>query len=174
MAYLGDFDASSVTPLSQAGVIPAGEYQAMIVESTMKETRSGTGEYLELVFSVTAGEYAGRRIWTRLNLRNQNQTAVQIAKAELSAICRAVGVMKPTDSTQLHGIPLIIHVGVKKRDDTGQFTNVIRQYEAMPATRTEQRKEVEKKASSPPWKRKPAEPAAPPADNGDDDDDLPI
>ena len=171
MAYLGDFDATNVTPLSQAGVIPAGEYQAVIVESTMKETRSGTGEYLELVFSIVAGEYAGRRIWVRLNLRNQNQTAVQIAKAELSAICRAVGVMKPTDSTQLHGIPMIIHVGVKKRDDTGQFVNVIRQYEAMPAARTDQRKDTEKK-SAPPWKRKPAESNAPaPAD---DDDDLPI
>ena len=35
-------------------------------------------------------------------------TAVKIARAELSAICRAVGVMAPNDSVELHDLPLVM------------------------------------------------------------------
>lgn len=42
---------------------------------------------------------------------------VKIARGELSAVCRAVGVMAPKDSVELHNIPLEINVGLKKRDD---------------------------------------------------------
>ena len=47
---------------------------------------------------------------------------MKIARAELSAICRAVGVLAPNDSTELHNLPLVIHVRCKKRQDTGEIT----------------------------------------------------
>jgi hypothetical protein len=67
-----------------------------------------------------------RFVWARLNLDNPNATAVQIARAELSAICRAVGVMAPKDSVELHNLPLVVHVACKKRSDTGEITNEIK------------------------------------------------
>ncbi|MCC7407525.1 MAG: DUF669 domain-containing protein, partial [Phycisphaeraceae bacterium] len=61
-------------------------------------------------------------------LQNPNPTTVQIARQELSAICRAVGVMTPNDSVELHNLPLVITVKLKKRDDTGETTNEVRGY----------------------------------------------
>lgn len=126
MADLRGFDANEVEPISNFEPIPAGTYAAVITESEMKSTKAGNGHFLQLTFQVIDGEYKNRLLWNRLNLRNASATAVQIAKAELSAICRAVGVMAPQDSVELHDLPLVIHVKCKKRGDTGEVVNEIR------------------------------------------------
>ena len=61
-------------------------------------------------------------------MENPNATTVKIARAELSAICRAVGVLAPKDSVELHNIPLVITLGHKKRQDTAELGNVITGY----------------------------------------------
>ena len=151
MADLRGFDANQVEPSADFEPIPAGKYEAVITESEMKPTKAGTGHYLQLTFQVIEGEFKNRFLWARLNLDNPNATAVQIARAELSAICRAVGVMAPNDSAELHNLPLVISVKCKKREDTGEITNEIKGYS--------QKKEPEVAAaaatanSTPPWKR---------------------
>lgn len=148
MALIDNFDANDVVPTFAFEAVPAGQYTAVITESEMKPTKAGTGQYLELVFEIVDGEHQGRRIWARLNLENPNLQAVEIARAELSAICRAVGVMRPSESTELHDLPLVITVKCKKRTDTGDITNEIRGYaqRATAAHRAEP-------GTTPPWKR---------------------
>jgi hypothetical protein len=68
----------------------------------MKPTKSGSGQYLQLTFSILQGEHKNRKVYARLNLVNDNVTAVKIAKSELAAICQAVGVAEIKDSAQLH------------------------------------------------------------------------
>jgi hypothetical protein len=129
MAYLNGFDASQVNPASSFDPIPAGKYLVTITESEMKPTKAGNGQYLQLTFEIRDGQYKGRRLWARLNLDNPNQQAVQIARGELSAICRVVNVLQPQDSVELHNLPLSIKVACKKREDTGEITNEVRGYE---------------------------------------------
>ncbi len=129
MANLNGFDANAVDPNFTFDPVPAGKYTAVITASEMKPTKKGTGQYLELTFQIIEGEHKGRSLWARLNLDNPDATAVRIARAELSAICRAVGVLAPKDSVELHNLPLTIKVGVKNRDDNGEPTNVIKGYE---------------------------------------------
>lgn len=152
MADLSGFDANQVEPSSDLDPIPAGKYPAVITESEMATNKAGTGHYLKLTFQVIEGQFKNRLLWTRLNLDNPNATAVQIARGELSAICRAVGVLAPSDSVELHNLPLVIHVKCKKRTDTGEITNEIKGYAkketpppAAPATPVA--------GSTPPWKR---------------------
>ena len=123
-----NFDANTVEPSTGFDPIPAGKYPVVIVESEMKPTKSGTGRYLELTFEVIDGEYRGRKVWARLNLENPNATAVEIARAELSAICRAVNVMQPRDSVELHNLPLVITVRCRKNPDTDETTNEVKGY----------------------------------------------
>ena len=131
MASLAGFDASVVEPQSAFGPIPAGKYLALISESEMKPTKNGSGQYLQLTFVILDnGPYSGRHIWTRLNLQNSNRTAEDIAQRELSAICRAVNVIRPQDSEELHNIPLTIIVGMERNKDTNELTNRIKGYEA--------------------------------------------
>jgi hypothetical protein len=147
-----NFNAQEVEPAVGFEPIPPGKYLAIISESEVKPVKAGSGEYLQLTFQVLEGECKGRLLWSRLNLENSNATTVRIARAELSAICRAVGVMAPKDSTDLHNLPMVITVGCKKRNDTGELQNVIKGYArkeaaaARPAT-------TNGPGSPPPWRR---------------------
>ena len=129
-----NFNAHEVEPTVAFEAIPAGKYNAVIVDSEMKQTKSGNGSYLELTFEVTEGEYKGRKVWARLNIDNPNADAVKIARGELSAICRAVNVMTPNDSVDLHNLPLEITVKCKRNSDNGEITNDIKGYAAKGAS----------------------------------------
>ena len=105
-----NFDSTTVEPYTQEefSPLPNGEYVAEITESGMKQAKGNGKDYVELVFTITSGEYKGRKVWTRLNLYNENPIAVSIAKGTLSAICRAIGVPKITNTQQLHKFPVVI------------------------------------------------------------------
>lgn len=109
-----NFDATQVEPDKGFGdPLPTGWYNVAIDESEMKPTTEGTGSYLKLRFDVLDGQYKGRKIWEQLNLRNPNAQTVEIAQKQLSAICHAVGVLKPAKSEELHNKPLKVRVGQK-------------------------------------------------------------
>jgi hypothetical protein len=150
MADLHGFNANQVEPSADFEPLPAGKYLAMITESETKATKSGSGTYLQLTFQVLDGPYKGRFVWARLNLHNPNATAVQIARAELSAICRAVGVMTPNDSVELHNLPLVITVKCKKRPDTGEISNEIKGYAKREAATGQPQQAA---GATPPWRR---------------------
>ena len=154
MANLNGFDANAVEPSTDFEAIPAGKYLAVITDSEMKPTKAGTGSYLELTFQIVEGEYKNRNLWARLNLDNPPPVAVQIAKAELSAICRAVGVMLPKDSVELHNLPLLITVKCKRRDDTGDIVNEIKGYAKKEAAASGNAQPQQANDNRPPWARR--------------------
>lgn len=123
------FDATEVEPRVGFDPIPANKYMAVITDSEEKETKKGDGSYVQFTFEVIEGEYKGRKLWARLNLNNPNDQAVSIARAELSALCRAVNVLKLKDTTQLHDVPLTIKVTQKADPQTKEIRNEIRGYE---------------------------------------------
>jgi len=154
MANLNGFNATEVEPTTSFEPLPAGKYLAAVTESEMKPTKSGSGSYLQLTFTILEGEYKNRVLWARLNLNNPNATAVKIARSELSAICHAVGVMQPRDSVDLHNLPLVITVKLKKRDDTGELTNEIKGYARKDAAGANGKQPQAPVAdNTPPWKR---------------------
>jgi hypothetical protein len=108
------FDASTITPDAPREVLPDGDYPVIIEASEWKATKAGTGQFLELTLQVIEGPQKGRKVWDRLNLSNPNTQAVEIAQRTLSAICHATGVMKVSDSAQLHNLPLLAKVKVSQ------------------------------------------------------------
>jgi len=127
MANIGanGFDATNVEPSVDFEHIPAGRYNAEITDSDLLDNSRGTGEYLKLEFTILDGPYAGRKLWTQLNLVNPSPQAVEIAKRDLSAICHATGKLQVQDSIDLHNIPMEINVKVKNNPEYGP-QNVIR------------------------------------------------
>lgn len=152
MADLNGFNANEVEPTASFEAIPAGKYLAAITDSEMKPTKNGSGSYLQLTMTILEGPYKDRVVWARLNLANPDQTAVKIAQSELSAVCRAVGVMVPKDSCELHNIPLLITVKVKKREGTGELTNEVKGYEPKSAAAGKPQ-QAPANSTTPPWKR---------------------
>ena len=121
MSAVLNFDASQVAPDTGAqDALPAGWYDVVMEASEMKPTKDNTGAYLECKLNVIAPQnFQGKKIYTRLNLRNSNATAQEIGYKQLSAICHAVGVLQVADSAQLHNIPF--KVKLKLRPAEGQY-----------------------------------------------------
>ncbi len=107
------FDATSVDPTTPFELLPAGKYRAQIVESEMRVTKNGMGQFLWLMLDILDGEHKGRKIFDQLNLVNPNPTTVEIAQRTLSAICHATGKMHVSDSEELHLIPMTIQVKIR-------------------------------------------------------------
>ena len=150
MANLNNFDARTVEPTVDFEPIPASKYLAAITASQMKSTKNGNGSYLELEFAVLEGNCKGRKLWARLNLNNSNTTTVKIARSELSAICRSIGILTPKDSCELHNIPLVIVVKCKKREDTGDVVNEIKGFQKKEAASGQPQQAT---TDTPPWRR---------------------
>lgn len=108
------FDASTVKPGGVLDPVPAAVYNVKIVESEMKATADGKGMYLSLTLEILDGEFAERKVFDNLNLKNDNQTAQEIAYGTLSAICHATGQIRIDDTTVLHGIPMQAKIGLEK------------------------------------------------------------
>lgn len=120
------FDATGIEPAAAYEVLPAGKYRAQIVESEMRVTRNGMGQYLWLMLDILEGPHQGRKLFDQLNLVNPNLTTVEIAQRTLSAICHATGKLQVNDSEELHLIPMTIQVGVKPPKDGYGERNTIR------------------------------------------------
>ena len=151
MANLIGFNANKVEQATDFDPIPAAKYLAVITNSEFKPTKNNSGNYLELTFQVIEGEYKNRLLWARLNLEHQNETTSKISRGQLSAICKAVGVLTPKDSAELHNLPLMINVKLKKRNDTGELVNEIKGFSGREAAPAQSSAPAAKGVA--PWKR---------------------
>lgn len=124
-----NFNAETVDPNQVYDALPAGDYPVIISSADIRQTKSGTGQYLEITLDIQSSDLMGRKLFDRLNLWNPNPKTVEIAQRQLSAICHATGVMQLEDTDQLIHRPLIASVKVK--DDPGYgLRNEIKGYKA--------------------------------------------
>lgn len=126
------FDATQVAPQESINPIPAGVYLAQAIESDVRPLKSGMGRSLSITFQVLEGQYIHRKVFANLNIEHRGSAeAERIAQSQLSALCHAVGVLKPQDSSALHMKPVRIRVKIRK-DESGQYgdKNEVTGYEA--------------------------------------------
>lgn len=117
------FDARTVSPSSFAPPPPFADYHVRITDSEAKATTAGDGGMLVLDLEILdPGPYLNTKIPYRLNLYNKNQQTVQIAYAQLSALCHVCNVFDIRDTRQLHNIPFMATIGPQK--DNPQYSNV--------------------------------------------------
>ncbi len=157
MAFFGDegFDSNAKENQKVNTCLPAGEYSAVLVASEKKATKDDGGSYLKMDFQIVRGEFQNQHIFQNLNLwlaltDDKKRTAVQIAKGQLSELCRAVGVGTPKDSTELHGIELMIRINAKENGEYGMQNNITK-YSPMPRTASPVSIPVAAKVGDNPW-----------------------
>lgn len=116
-----DFNANEVPEDTNSfDPLPAGDYTMQVIESEIKDTKSGTGQQLVLTLEVIEGAFSNRRVWDRLNIRNQNADAQRIAQRSLADLCLAVGIQSLRNSEDLHFKPFLGKVKIRE-DKTGQY-----------------------------------------------------
>lgn len=110
---------------SDFDALPKGKYDAIVSDSSVKNTKGGTGKYLALEFTIFDEYYAGRKVWTNLNIKNDSEKAQQIGLGMLSSLCKACGKTGIVDdSSQLHDIPISIKLDIEP-DQNGKDRNKV-------------------------------------------------
>jgi hypothetical protein len=140
--------------------MPAGTYTFEVVESTIKPTKAGTGQYIELTLRVAEGQFENRRLWERINFMNENAKVQTIGQQQLKALCDACGIQGELEDTQqLHGILFNGKVAIEQ-DKTGQYgpRNTIRAFSPYGATQAPAAPSPAPRAAAPaagarPWQR---------------------
>lgn len=150
-----NFDPTAIEPDRPSEPLPPGTYTVVVVETEVRETKAGTGTYLNVEMEVIDGDHKGRRIWDRINLRNPNEQAVEIGMRRLSSICRILGLERLPNSELLHGKTLAVTVYHR---DRGGRTNVdVKNYaatgRAAPASKRVEAVPPSGEQKTPPWKR---------------------
>jgi hypothetical protein len=117
-----DFDAVEPTDFAPRTfeALPFGDYTAMITDTVLKDTKSGTGQYIALTMEIIDGSYSGRKIWDNLNVKNANPTAEKIAQASLTRYFQSCGqdLERGADTTALYNIPFKLTLGIDRNDPT--------------------------------------------------------
>lgn len=161
-----NFNAEEYEPMGSFEPLPIGEYVVVIESSEKKPASTGKGEYLQLVYNVIDGEYQGRKIWDRLNIVNDSEQAQTIARRALSSICRAIGIMNPKTSEELHDKPFVVKVKIQPAKGEYGPTNRITEYKmvdgetpAVPEKKAEKKPEGTTPAAAStkkkmPWQKK--------------------
>lgn len=140
----------SVTDLPDTGgntvLIDIGQYPAVILDSGLKPTSKGDGQYLWLKVVITQGKFANTEFTERLNIVNPNNDAMRMAYGTLARISEALGMAQtPQDSSALHNKPLIIDVVTEPGEDwtnkdgkavKGKDKSIIKKFLPLPKTGT--------------------------------------
>lgn len=107
-----DYDFNEV-PESEFSVLPEGDYVVVATASDKKLNKEGTSHYLEVIYEVIDGDYKGRKIWERYNLWHAKPTVANISRRDIKKLAQCCGfTVQPSDSNELHNIPLIVRLSV--------------------------------------------------------------
>lgn len=116
-AILGQTFVASDVPQSDFELLPEGDYRLTVTDSEMRDTAKG-GTQLVFTYQVVGSTHDGSKLFDRLNIKNDNQKAVEISFQTLAKLVSACGLEKVNDSSDLHGKSFMAHVEVKKGTGT--------------------------------------------------------
>ena len=124
-------------PKSEFEDIPVGEYLAKAVDSEIKRTKKAEdanddskGMQAIIKWRLEGGVYDGRIFWTRMNIVNPNAVAVEIGQREWKNIRDAAGVGLVDDTAKVHGIPVVLKIGMSKETAQYPSQNEIKGYKS--------------------------------------------
>jgi len=113
------FDARQVMPSEGIETWPAGWHPVIITASEEKPVRDGEGFYWQYTIKAIDGPMKDKTQFIRVNHKNKNPQAVEIAMRTQSSIMHVTGVLMMQSPAQLHNIPFLVEATVRsnKRDD---------------------------------------------------------
>jgi len=113
-------------------VVPAGWYVAQITDAEVKQTKSGTGEYIKIRYDIQGPTSQRRVVFGNLNVKNANPAAEKIGRQQLGDIMRSVGLSAVTDTDQLLGTTMQIKIDIRESEQYGP-SNEVKAWKALAA-----------------------------------------
>lgn len=128
LSFMGGFNAEEHEDQRDDTPLPEGEYYLELEKAELRDTANGQGKGLNAQFNVLGEEsnpHRGRKVFNWFNLQHSNEMAQKIGQSEFAALCKAVGIVAPEDTSELLGKPFLAKVGLDKKD---KDKNVIKKY----------------------------------------------
>lgn len=133
--------------------IPAGWYTASIKSAELRQTKSGTGQYIAVRYDIQGQSHSGRVIFGNINIKNANPKAEEIGRQQLGEVMRAIGLDKVRDTDQLIGGTLQIKVDISHQEGY-EPRNEVRAYRAVSGGSAPVPVSEASGKSAPPWAKK--------------------
>ena len=111
--------------------ISAGWYEVSISSTQLKQTKTGTGEFIALHYNVLGPAYKGRVIFGKLNIRNPNPHIQDIGIQQLGELMRAIGLASVEDTDQLIDGHLEVKVNISEASGGCDFSNYVSGFRAI-------------------------------------------
>jgi hypothetical protein len=145
------FDATNIDPTNKFDLVPAGHYVAEIEDAELKDTKKGTGQYINLKFNIIDGPFNGRKVFHRINVINQNPDAESIGQQQLSQLCHAINHLKLRSERDLIGRTCRIKVTISPGTNGYDDQNDIKAFEALPGNSAPKPPAQQAAATNKPW-----------------------
>jgi len=120
--------------------LPPGDYPVAIVDSEVKETRTGE-QQIVFSYEIQDGDHKGETVFDRLSLWSNNPKVADFAQRRLKTIAIACGHRNPnmvSDTSEFHGHYMFIKCGRPREYNGKEYTNIegysdINSHQAAPA-----------------------------------------
>ena len=147
------FDTAEI-PVSDRSfdLLPAGWYAATITGAESRDTKSGTGKYLRVEF--TLADPQGRKVWSNYNVKNDNPAAESIGRQQLAEVVRAIGKKAVRDTDELRGCALTIKVKVREAANGYEASNEVAAAKAIDGSAPTKTAAPAATKATPPWAKK--------------------
>jgi len=129
MASLGKVFEKDVE--SSFALIADGWYTGNISKAEIKQTKDGTGSYLNLAYIIDGPTMAGRIVFGMVTITNQKPEAESAGEAQLTKIRAALGIKKLTDTDQLIGKRMAFKVSTKEAKGEYDASNTVKDWKAV-------------------------------------------
>jgi hypothetical protein len=152
-----DFNPSDVPATEKSfEVLAPGWYTASVTGAEVKATKSGTGQYLRVEYTISGPSGAGRKVWSNYNVRNENPKAESIGREQLAELCRCVGLARVNDTDQLLGANVSVKLKVRDAANGYEASNEVQAHKALegsapPAPAAAKAAAPAKAGPKPPW-----------------------
>jgi len=121
-------------------LLPAGWMDGYIESAEIRDTKSGTGQYIYVAWRTLDGQHL---VHDHINIKNANPVAVDIGLRTLGAIARALGLESIDDTEQLNGREIAARLAI---EESGGWParNVIKAYAKTSTTRPKRAGDLDK------------------------------
>lgn len=127
MSNFGDIFGGVEKETNNFEPVPKGKYMVEVEKSEIKQTKAGTGFYVNIQMKIVSESCKGRVLFDILNIKNSNTVAEEIGKARLKLMLGLQGVEEKDMANKgpdfLIGKVFTVQIGIDKNDETRNKIN---------------------------------------------------
>lgn len=109
-------------------LIPPGTYPMVCDKAEVKDTKTGSGQYIAMTLKIVGPQYTNRLVWHNFNVKNQSEKAQKFGLNSLVHFMKACGIAEEKcvlDSPKnLEGLGCLVQIKIRKDDNYGDKNEV--------------------------------------------------